>query len=249
MKKQQYLLIFLLGIGSLECANLLGQEVEEPSMQKQFSVFALADQMGTTIMEVTPEGATWGAGVQWRKKSEKGLLASGIDLAYQPIGSMESEVELNDNGVLIPGTLRARNQYLTAHYALRLSPFNGWFQPYAEGFAGGRAAVLNTEFTADGNPTLQDKLSDAAVQDFGTTYNYGWGFGCRLRLAEGFFLNARYANITSGELDQVTDVSIAADGTVTTTVEPKLMPTSSVMAGISWDMGLKKQQQSTSAAN
>lgn len=218
-------------------------DAQEPGKkQKQFSAFALSDQSGTTVQDVTLEGATWGAGVQWRKKSEKGMLASGIDLAYQPIGTLQSEVTIDDNGTLTDGTLRARNQYLTAHYVLRLSPFNGWFQPFAEGFAGGRASVLNTEFsTADA--TLQDKLQDAGVQEFGATWNYGWGFGCRLRLAEGFYALARYANISSGELDLVTDVSIDGNGNVNTTIEPTAMPTSSVLAGISWDMGLKKAKR------
>lgn len=226
--------------------TLAAQSPSEPTeekKQKQFSVFALADQAGSTLMEVTPEGATWGAGVQWRKKGEKGLLASGIDLAYQPIGSWESEVDLDGTTT---GTMRARNQFLTAHYVLRLSPFKGWFQPFAEGFAGGRAAVLNTEFTTD-DATLQDVLSDAKVQDFGATWNYGWGFGFRLRMAEGFYITARYADISSGELDQVVDLSIAGDGSVSTTVEPTSMPTSSVMAGISWDMGLKKAKRKAEA--
>jgi hypothetical protein len=216
--------------------------MEPAKKQKQFSVFALADQMGSTIAEVSPEGATWGAGVQWRKKSEKGMLASGIDLAYQPLGTLESAVNIDNGGTSTDGTLRARNQYLTAHYVLRLSPFNGWFQPFAEGFAGGRAAVLNTEFTTE-DQTLQDKLSGAGVQEFGATWNYGWGFGCRLRMAEGFYVMARYASISSGELDQVTEVSITGDGNVATVVEPVAMPTSSVLAGISWDMGLKKARR------
>ncbi len=224
-------------------ANAQAPEAEEPSKkQKQFSAFALSDQSGTTVQDVSLDGATWGAGVQWRKKSEKGMLASGIDLAYQPIGTLESEVTIDNNGTLTAGTLRARNQYLTAHYVLRLSPFNGWFQPFAEGFAGGRAAVLNTEFSTP-DATLQDKLQDAGVQEFGATWNYGWGFGCRLRLAEGFYVLARYANISSGELDLVTDVSIDANGGVNTTIEPTAMPTSSVLAGISWDMGLKKAKR------
>jgi hypothetical protein len=218
-------------------------EPAEEKKQKQFSIFALADQAGSTLMEVTPEGATWGAGVQWRKKSEKGLLASGIDLAYQPIGSWESEVNLDANTT---GTMRARNQFLTAHYVLRLSPFQGWFQPFAEGFVGGRAAVLNTEFTTD-DATLQDVLSDAKVQDFGATWNYGWGFGFRLRMAEGFYITARYADLSSGELDQVVDLAIGEDGMVTTTIEPTAMPTSSVMAGISWDLGLKKAKRKAEA--
>ncbi len=218
---------------------------EEPAKkQKQFSVFALSDQSGTTVQDVSLDGATWGAGVQWRKKSEKGMLASGIDLAYQPIGTLESEVTIDDNGTLTDGTLRARNQYLTAHYVLRLSPFNGWFQPFAEGFAGGRAAVLNTEFATE-NATLDEKLKseNLDVPEWGATWNYGWGFGCRLRLAEGFYVLARYANISSGELDLVTDVSIDADGIVNTTIVPTAMPTSSVLAGISWDMGLKKAKR------
>jgi hypothetical protein len=226
--------------------TLSAQNPGEPTKkqkQKQFSVFALADQAGSTLMEVTPEGATWGAGVQWRKKGEKGLLASGVDLAYQPLGSLEAEVNLDGTTT---GTMRARNQYLTAHYVLRLSPFQGWFQPFAEGFAGGRAAVLNTEFATD-DATLQDVLSDAKVQDFGATWNYGWGFGFRLRMAEGFYITARYADISSGELDQVVDLTIGSDGAVTTDIAPTAMPTSSVMAGISWDLGLKKAKRKAAA--
>ena len=234
-------LLILTFLSSMAWSQTPGTE-EPTKKQKQFSAFALSDQSGTTVQDVTLDGATWGAGVQWRKKSEKGMLASGIDLAYQPLGTLESAVTIDNNGTLTDGTLRARNQYLTAHYVLRLSPFNGWFQPFAEGFAGGRAAVLNTEF-ATVDATLQDKLQDAGVQEFGATWNYGWGFGCRLRLAEGFYVLARYANISSGELDQVIDVSIAANGEVSSTVVPTAMPTSSVLAGISWDMGLKKAKR------
>lgn len=229
-------------VGNLASAQSATEPIEEKK-QKQFSIFALADQAGSTLMEVTPEGATWGAGVQWRKQGEKGLLASGIDLAYQPLGTLEADVMLD---ATTAGVMRARNQYLTAHYVLRLSPFKGWFQPYAEGFAGGRAAVLNTEFSTE-DATFQENLSNAAVQDFGATWNYGWGFGFRLRMAEGFYITARYADISSGELDQVVAVSIDEAGTVTSTVEPTPMPTSSVMAGISWDLGLKKAKRKAAA--
>jgi hypothetical protein len=234
--------ILLLLLGGMVSAQSEAEGESSSKDRRLFSMFVLADQMGTTLMEASPEGAIWGVGVQWRKQSTKGLLASGFDLAYQPVGSIESEVAILENNAITNGTLKARNQYLTAHYALRLSPFQGWFQPFAEGFAGGRAAVLNTEFSSE-DATIQEKLADTRVENFGATWNYGWGFGFRLRLAEGFYVQARYADITSGDLDQVVELSIAEDGAISTTIEPTPMPTSSIMAGISWDMGLKKAKR------
>lgn len=205
-----------------------------PKVQRYLGFFAVADQPGTTWNDVTLEGVNWGLGLQWRRKETGALLGGGMDLAYQPLGRFVQDVTvLQDDGAVVPGTLKLQNQNVTAHYVLRLAPFKGMIQPFAEGLVGGRGALLTSNLEVTGGQRFEH-FDDAS---WGVTYQYGWGGGIRFKLGEKARFTLRYVDLRSGKLVQVdeTTLSIGADGALAFETKETELPTRSLQVGFGWD--------------
>lgn len=208
---------------------------ETPKVQRHLGFFAVADQPGTTWQDVTLNGVNWGFGVQWRRKENGALLGGGMDLAYQPLGRFAQDVQVleGETGSTVPGTLKLQNQNITAHYVLRLSPFKGMIQPFAEGLIGGRGALLVSNLEVEGGQRFEH-FDDA---NWGVTYQYGWGGGLRFKLGEKARLTMRYVDLRSGNLVQVdeTTLTIGTDGSLAFETKETELPTRSLQVGFGWD--------------
>jgi len=205
-----------------------------PKVQRYLGFFAVADQPGTTWDDVTLEGVNWGVGLQWRIKEIGSLLGGGMDLAYQPLGRFVQDVQvLQEDGNKVPGTLKLQNQNVSFHYVLRLAPFKGMIQPFAEGLVGGRGALLTTNLEVEGGQRFEH-FDDAS---WGVTYQFGWGGGVRFKLGEKARLTLRYADLRGGELVQVdeTTLAIGSDGSLAFETKETELPTRSLQVGFGWD--------------
>jgi hypothetical protein len=215
-------------------------ETRTKKNERSLGIFILGDQPVETD-GLDYSGMHYGLGVNWIKTGRTGLLSRGYDLGYQPISTIEQSVfvqhvsETDDGVTELPGTLKIRNQLVTAHYVLRLSPFKGAFRPFAEGLAGGRASVLQSSLEVDGLPESR-WVDGLDVPHFGKTWNYGWGVGVNWELAPHVYFSARYAEIETGALDLIDESTLATDdqGFVSFSTASVTQPTRSFRAGLSF---------------
>jgi hypothetical protein len=212
------------------------QETTPPArkIQRHIGLIAVADQPGSTWKEVTLDGVNWGFGVQWRRKEQGTLFGGGLDLAYQPLGRFTQDVQVvGADGTPEPAVMKLQNQNISLHYALRLAPFSGMIQPFAEGLVGARGSLLSTNLELE-DGSLFEHFDQA---NWGYTYQYGWSGGIRLKLGDTARITLRYADIRSGKLTQVDESSIQIDSDNTVNFETKdvALPTRSLQLGLGWD--------------
>ena len=90
---------------------------------------------------------------------------------------------------------------------VRLRPFTGRIQPYAEFSAGGRSFSTVSIITID--DTEEQETRDNQHRDFALTY--GWGAGIRVKLTSTIGIEGRFINMSGTGVELVDRETIQVD--------------------------------------
>jgi opacity protein-like surface antigen len=159
---------------------------------------------GTFSMPIARTPVEWGFGYAWNSmgSSDKEIVA----LVNQDsvLGNTYS------NGNL---SLRSNSNRFMLH--ARVRPLNGKIQPYGDVFSGLETFKTTTSITIDNSGYSSELSTDRNHLDM--TFFYGWALGLRVRLAPSIYAEARYENVTGGEVKYVDNetVEIANDNSIT----------------------------------
>ena len=102
------------------------------------------------------------------------------------------------------GTYRVRHNNYRYQGLLRIRPFNGFFQPYAEGLAGIETFSTKTDLSVQNSGGFSS-VEDAKVQQSSVSFLYGYALGFRFRTknAKRVWFDLRYENIQGGKAQYV----------------------------------------------
>jgi hypothetical protein len=146
-----------------------------------------------------------GFDLTYNKKEKGKLLEKGFSLGWQPLNTTHQYIYLPSGEAAL---LQATNQMVHGYITLRTTALkNHPFQPYVEGVAGLKGALLTSTLSY---PT--DEASEHEVHYFATTWNLGLSVGFRWEVLEKVGVDLRYARISSGDLQRVENVVYALEG-------------------------------------
>ncbi len=167
----------------------------------EFSGVALLSQDAATADLLVHPGLE----LTWMGRAP-GPIHTGIRLG---LGQLNSGTEMgNAGGEDVAVETRTRLLLPEVSSVLRLSPFQGGFQPFVEGEIGLAGTLLDARtFDENGQRTAY------GIPEYDATAHYGWAAGTRIRMADGMFLALRYGKRFGGALD-------LPEGTA----EPTVMP-------------------------
>ena len=144
----------------------------------------------------------------------------GIGYAWNSMGADDKDIValVNQDSVLgntySNGNLALRSNSNRFMLHARVRPFNGKIQPYGDVFSGLETFKTTTSITIDNSGYSSELTTDRNHLDM--TFFYGWALGLRVRLAPSIYAEARYENITGGEVKYVDNetVEIAGDNSI-----------------------------------
>ena len=148
---------------------------------------------GTFSHPIKQSPFDWGFQFSW---NQMGALDQDI-LVYGGTNAMGDTIFNN-------GTYRVRHNNYRYQGLLRLRPFNGFFQPYAEGLAGVETFLTKTDLSVQNSGGFSS-VEEAKVQQSSTSLLYGYALGLRFRTknARKIWFDLRYENIQGGKAQYV----------------------------------------------
>jgi hypothetical protein len=122
-----------------------------------------------------------GGGFSWNSMGSKNEIVSVV------VGQ-----DAAGNNVYSRGTMRIRsNDYRYVGF-FRLRPFTGFFQPYADVYAGVDQFQTATDIEIDNSG--YSEATNQRIQQKDLALLAGYGLGLRLRLVRGLYVDARFEN-------------------------------------------------------
>ena len=134
----------------------------------------------------------------------------GVQFSWNQMGALDQDITVYGgtnvigDSVFNNGTYRVRHNNYRYQGLLRLRPFNGFFQPYAEGLAGLESFSTKTDISLQNNGGFSS-VEEAKVQQSSTSLLYGYAFGFRFRTKKTrkIWFDLRYENIQGGKAQYV----------------------------------------------
>ena len=134
----------------------------------------------------------------------------GFQFSWNQMGALDQDISVyggtNVSGDTIfnNGTYRVRHNNYRYQGLLRIRPFNGFFQPYAEGLAGVETFLTKTDLSVQNSGGFSS-VEEAKVQQSSTSLLYGYALGLRFRTknAKHVWFDLRYENIQGGKAQYV----------------------------------------------
>lgn len=158
------------------------------------------------------DGLPAGIGGSFSMPVRKSPIEWGIGYAWNSMGSSNRDIIALINVDSIAGNtysdgklgIRSTSNRYNLH--ARFRPLKGKFQPYGDVFSGLETFKTTTTITIDNSGFSSELSTNRDHLDM--TFFYGWALGLRVRLAPTIYAEARYENITGGEVQYVDDNSI-----------------------------------------
>jgi hypothetical protein len=134
----------------------------------------------------------------------------GVQFSWNQLGALDQDISvyggtnLLGDSVYNNGTYRVRHNNYRYQGLLRFRPFNGFFQPYAEGLAGVETFSTKTDISVQNSGGFSS-VEEAKVQQSSTSLLYGYALGLRFRAknARNIWFDIRYENIQGGKAQYV----------------------------------------------
>jgi hypothetical protein len=134
----------------------------------------------------------------------------GLQFSWNQLGALDQDISVYGgtnilgDSVFNYGTYRVRHNNYRYQGLLRFRPFNGFFQPYAEGLAGVETFSTKTDISVQNSGGFSS-VEEAKVQQSSTSLLYGYALGLRLRTknARNIWFDIRYENIQGGKAQYV----------------------------------------------
>jgi len=134
----------------------------------------------------------------------------GVQFSWNQLGALDQDIKsyagtnVAGDSIFNNGTYRVRHNNYRYQGLLRFRPFNGFFQPYAEGLAGVETFLTKTDLSIQNNGGFST-VQNAKVQQSSTSFLYGYALGFRFRTKNGkrVWFDLRYENIQGGKAKYV----------------------------------------------
>ncbi len=134
----------------------------------------------------------------------------GFQFSWNQMGALDQDISVyggtNVSGDTIfnTGTYRVRHNNYRYQGLLRIRPFNGYFQPYAEGLAGIESFSTKTDISVQNSGGFSS-VEDTKVQQSSVSFLFGYALGFRFRTkkAKNVWFDLRYENIQGGKAQYV----------------------------------------------
>ena len=134
----------------------------------------------------------------------------GVQFSWNQMGALDQDISVYagtnvlGDSVYNDGTYRVRHNNYRYQGLLRFRPFNGSFQPYAEGLAGVETLSTKTDISVQNSGGFSS-VEEAKVQQSSTSLLYGYALGLRFRTknARNIWFDIRYENIQGGKAQYV----------------------------------------------
>jgi hypothetical protein len=134
----------------------------------------------------------------------------GFQFSWNQLGALNQDISVYGgtnalgDSIFNNGTYRVRHNNYRYQGLLRIRPFNGLFQPYAEGLAGVEAFSTKTDISVQNSGGFSS-VEEAKVQQSSTSLLYGYALGLRIRAknSKHMWFDLRYENIQGGKAQYV----------------------------------------------
>jgi len=134
----------------------------------------------------------------------------GAQFSWNQLGALDQDIKsyagtnVAGDSIFNKGTYRVRHNNYRYQGLLRFRPFNGFFQPYAEGLAGVETFLTKTDLSIQNSGGFST-VQNAKVQQSSTSMLYGYALGFRFRTknAKHVWFDLRYENIQGGKAKYV----------------------------------------------
>ncbi len=134
----------------------------------------------------------------------------GFQFSWNQMGALDQDIKsyagmnVAGDSLFNTGTYRVRHNNYRYQGLLRIRPFNGFFQPYAEGLAGIESFSTKTDISLQNNGGFSS-VEEAKVQQSSTSLLYGYALGVRFRAknTKHVWFDIRYENIQGGKAQYV----------------------------------------------
>jgi len=134
----------------------------------------------------------------------------GLQFSWNQLGALDQDISVYGgtnilgDSVFNDGTYRVRHNNYRYQGLLRFRPFNGFFQPYAEGLAGVETFSTKTDISVQNSGGFSS-VEEEKVQQSSTSLLYGYALGLRFRTknARNVWFDIRYENIQGGKAQYV----------------------------------------------
>lgn len=169
-----------------------------------------------------------GIEINYTKQKMSRMLSKGISVGLQPVSKIQQSLLIQGDPVLV----KVRNQIVHGHLILRFSPFKfSRIQPYIDFIGGAQGSLLTSEHE---NLSQEEEEVIRERVYFDKSLLYGYSAGVRMKIADHFFFDLRYARVTSsGNLESIASYQIENDGSVTYTTNGWEAPDGYLRAGVS----------------
>ena len=200
---------------------LLGQQTDSRAQRRSTNLnvgFQLVQPLGAFAGEY--KGLPAGVAASVSIPVLRSPIEWGIGYAWNSMGADDKDIValVNQDSVLgntySNGNLALRSNSNRFMLHARVRPLNGKIQPYGDVFSGLETFKTTTSITIDNSGYSSELTTDRNHLDM--TFFYGWALGLRVRLAPSIYAEARYENITGGEVKYVDNepVEIAGDNSI-----------------------------------
>jgi hypothetical protein len=134
----------------------------------------------------------------------------GFQFSWNQMGALDQDISvyagtnITGDSIFNNGTYRVRHNNYRYQGLLRIRPFNGLFQPYAEGLAGVETFSTKTDISVQNSGGFSS-VEEAKVQQSSTSLLYGYALGLRFRAknSRNVWFDLRYENIQGGKAQYV----------------------------------------------
>ena len=134
----------------------------------------------------------------------------GVQFSWNQMGALDQDIKsyagmnMVGDSLFNIGTYRVRHNNYRYQGLLRFRPFNGFFQPYAEGLAGVETFSTKTDLSVQNSGGFSS-VEEAKVQQSSTSLLYGYALGFRFRAkrSQHLWFDIRFENIQGGKAKYV----------------------------------------------
>jgi opacity protein-like surface antigen len=139
----------------------------------------------------------------------------GLGFAWNVMGAKDEDVsvlmgqDLAGDDIYEQGNLRIRSNDYRYQLVARFKPFKGPFQVYGDLMAGVERYTTFTDISISSSGYSEVIEGSNQQMDFGWTV--GWAAGMRVRVANNFFIEARFEKLGGGAAEYVDQESIVVD--------------------------------------
>lgn len=136
----------------------------------------------------------------------------GIGFSWLSRGTMDQDVavlegtDFEGDDVYTSGNMSVNSNIYTGTGIVRLRPFTGRIQPYAELMAGGRGFSTVTIISIDDS---EEEIRERQNNDF--AFTFGWGAGLRVNLNNIIAVEGRFTQMNGTSVNFVDRESIEVD--------------------------------------